>query len=350
MYRDLRQSIEQGMAGDNEGLVISLGEMNPISRLGKAFTFGPGKYVTLGGPGGVGKTSFALYRFIFIPILAYLKKQSRFDPYFIYHLTERQVRFMEAKLLAMLIYHGERLIYDVPTILQMSHKSKDLSDNDISIFDKYGSTLDKMLGHIYFHPGAASLLSMAEIQKTHLKRTAGSGKIVGHFTDHVNNITGEGMGEKQILSEHSDNMKMYRDEHNWFTFDISQFNREVENDYRVLKRGVRVKKSDWFGSSKFQMNCDLMLGILDPKDYDVNKYPCEEGVKDSFDMFQTTNDQGYNRFRALWIAKNNDGKASTYIPMAFAGESGVSSEMPPAGLMRSYDYAQVASGMFLPDR
>lgn len=345
MYKHLREKIEEGLAGDNEGLAISLGEMNGVSRLGKAFTFGGGKYVTLGGPGGVGKTSFTLYRFIFIPIWAFLKGLSKFNPYMIYHLTERQVRYAEAKILAMIIYHAEHLIYDVPTILQMSHKAKILNDSDLAIFDKYGGVLDKVLAHITFHQGAASLESMAEIQKTHLKLTTGKNLIVGHYTDHVNNITG--LSEKETLSAHSDTMKLYRDNHNWFCFDISQFNREVENDYRVLKRGVQVKKSDWFGSSKFQMNCDLMLGILDPKDYDVNQYPCKEGLKDKFDMFQTTNDKGYNRFRALWIAKNNDGTASTYIPMAFAGECGVSSEIQPAGALRTYDYEKIQTGMFL---
>lgn len=349
MYSRLREEIEKGIAGENLGLSVTLDqELAGISRLSRVFTFGRGKYITLGGPGGVGKTSFVLYRFMFIPIWAYVKKLSAFRPYFIYHLTERQVVFMEAKILAMVLYHAEKLIYDVPTILQMGHKTRELTDSDLALFDKYGPIVDKILGFITFHPGTASLDSMAEIQKTHLKLTAGKDVTVVHVTDHVNNLFQEGVGEREILNQHSDRMKLYRDDHQWLCIDISQFSREIENDYRTLKTGVRVKKSDWFGSSKFQMNCDLMLGLIDPKDYDVSKYPCKEsGDKQYFDLNETTNDLGYNRFRALWIAKNNDGSHSRYIPMAFAGECGISSELAKSMDLRSYDYEMIRNGLFI---
>lgn len=348
MYKQLREEIEKGIAGENIGLCVSLGtELAGFSRLSKIFTFGRGKYITLGGPGGVGKTSFVLYRFMFVPIWAYLKKMSALRPYFVYHLTERQVTYMRAKLLAMILYHAEQVIYDVPTMLQMGHKSRDLTDSDLALFDKYGPHLDKVLGFITFHPGTATLASMDEIQQTHLKLTAGKDLTVVHITDHVNNIVFEGGDERGTLNAHSDRMKLYRDDHHWLCIDISQFSREIENDYRTLKMGVKVKKSDWFGSSKFQMNCDLMLGIIDPRDYDVSKYVCKESGKDTFDLQQTTNNAGYNRFRALWIAKNNDGTHSRYIPIAFAGECGVSSEIAPAENLRTYDYEKIRSGMFL---
>lgn len=204
-----------------------------------------------------------------------------------------------------------------------------------------------MSRHIHWHVGPATLESTDLIQKDHLKATKGKDLLVGHFTDHVNNITQDGMSEKQILDQHSDRMKFYRDIHHWFCFDISQFSREIENDYRVLKRGVRVKKSDWFGSSKFQMNCDLMLGLVDPRDYDVNKYQCESGDKDYYDLFETTNERGFNRFRALWIAKNSDGMHSRYIPIAFAGESGISSELPVVYKVDSRMYEKIRSGLFI---
>lgn len=352
MYSELRTEVERGRAGDNVGIEITLtpkgeGEMSGYSRLARSFSFGPKKYVSLGAPGGVGKTSFTLYKFVFVPIWMYLKGLSKFNPYFIYHLTERQRVYAEAKILAMIIYHADKVIYDVPTMLQQGNRTRELNDDDLRRFDQYGKDLDKVLRHIHWHMGSATLESMDLIQKDHFQRVRGKDVLVGHFTDHVNNITQEGVGPKEILDTHSDRMKFYRDEHNWFCFDISQFSREIENDYRVLKRGVRVKKSDWFGSSKFQMNCDLMLGMVDPRDYDVNKYQCDSGDKEYYDMTETTNDYGYNRFRALWIAKNSDGMHSRYIPLAFAGECGVSSELPDAGDMDSRKYDKVRSGMFI---
>lgn len=349
MYSRLKQEIEKGIAGENVGLSVTLDlEMSGFSRLSRVFTFGRGKYITLGGPGGVGKTSFVLYRFMFVPIWAYLKKMSTLRPYFIYHLTERQVVFMEAKILAMILYHAENLIYDVPTILQMGHKTRELTDKDIALFDKYGPSVDKVLEFITFHVGTATLESMAAIQQTHLKVTAGKDLTVVHVTDHVNNIVFEGGDERGTLNKHSDQMKLFRDDHKWLCIDISQFSREIENDYRTLKTGVRVKKSDWFGSSKFQMNCDLMLGLIDPRDYDVSRYPCKEsGDKQYFELKETTNDWGYNRFRALWIAKNNDGAHGIYIPLAFAGECGVSSELPKSMDLKTYNYEKIRNGMFL---
>jgi hypothetical protein len=341
------ESIKKGLDGGNEGLAITLGgELSEVSRLSRLFTFGPKKYVTLGAPGGVGKTSFTLYRFIYIPIIQYLTGNSKFNPYLIYHLTERPLEYVLGKILSMHIYHQEGKIYDVATIYSMSHKQKDLGEEDRAVLRKHLPFLDKLEEHLFFHTGTATLEKTDLIQKDHLKRTSGKDLVVGHFTDHVNNIVQEGTSEREVLATHSDRMKYYRDIESWFCFDISQFNRDTENDYRVLKRGVRVKKSDWFGSSKFQMNCDLMLGLIDPKYYDVNKYKCEEGAKEHFDMDECTNASGYNRFRALWVAKNSDGKDSTYIPIAFAGENGVSSELPPAGEMTSRLYDIIKTGNF----
>lgn len=341
------ESIKKGLEGENDGLTITMGgELSEVSRLSRLFTFGPKKYVSLGAPGGVGKTSFTLYRFIYIPILQYLTGKSRFNPYLIYHLTERPLEYVLGKILSMHIYHQEGLIYDVATMYSMGHKERDLTESDKAILRKHLPFLDTLEPHLMFHTGTATLEKTDLIQKDHLKRTRGKDLVVGHFTDHVNNIVQEGTSEREVLATHSDRMKLYRDLENWFCFDISQFNRDTENDYRVLKRGVRVKKSDWFGSSKFQMNCDLMIGLIDPKYYDVDKYKCGESIKEHFDMDECTNDGGYNRFRALWIAKNSDGKDSTYIPMAFAGENGVSCELPAAADMTSHHYEAVKSGNF----
>ena len=352
------------------------------SRLGQHISIGRGRYVLVVGTPGSGKTAFLDTVFVLNTFLNW-KKFGGPKPYIIYRSMERPEKFKLAKWLAYLTFIDKGCIFDVPTILGLSNKKRDLTPDDISLLKSYEPVLEELLEIVELIPGTASPESVYE-RGTNVARGLGlvveaqqgkikvNGQIQGelnqkevvngvdrfysdmsfgriyegkyffpktdrtvyHITDHVGKVLKGSRTEREAINAHATIMgDVFRDIYGFCCFDVLQMNREIENTYRQVKTELTIKRSDIKGSSVPEENADTILGLLNPLKYDYNNY---EGYRIT-DM----NEGGDNNFRALLGIKNTYGIDDFVLGLCFYGAMGFIKELPRADEMTGYDYERV---------
>lgn len=353
------------------------------SRLGANISFGRSRYHLVVGPPGAGKTAFADTNFVLKPYL-YWYFHGGPKPYFIYHSMERPSMFKEVKWKAALLYYLDNYILDVPTILGLSNKKRDLTAKDKEMLAKYDGFLADMQSNCLdikdgakspkeIHDYAVSVaLQKGTLMEANEKSVIIKGRTVhefssyetkagikiyywdspfgriyagetvyqpsddtfiNHLTDHVGKVRGG--NEKKGIDEHATNMGELRDLYGFQNIDIIQLNREIWNANRRQKMELTITQADLKGSGVTAENADTIMGVLDPHSFEKAKFR-------GFNV-KAMAAEGAARFRALIVPKNTWGIGSFWLPLFFMGESGWTFELP-----EDADEQKIASGLWRP--
>jgi len=339
---EVKKLIQKGFNKELKFLTVQkTPHSDELAAINKVAPIMPGNYLSIGGTGGAGKSSYVNHYLVF-SLFKKWKRDGGIKPQWLYYFTERDPRVqLYAKFWAWLMYVDHGIVIDVPTLFQWPNKSRELGQQDMDLIDElepqvaelekmvtvHSSELlfDEMGNPIVDKKGKqkSKPLSLEAIQRLDDDFQREKGCQVIRILDHVNNVKQDGMGERQVLERASDHSKWVRDSNRgWLVCDLNQFNRDTSGSDRQLKMKMKVSRSDWFGSDKFYQNADWMLGLLDPSDYEASRLH-------GYRIQELSTPQGACRLRGAWIVKNSYGPKGASIPLFFQGESGVYLEVPP---------------------
>lgn len=320
MWDSTLDLIDKGYSGELEVFpVMKHPQKSELSILNRIAPCMPPTYLSVGGKGGSGKSAFVNQYFLFTALLQLRKQEHNFK--WLYYATERDPRVqIMGKMLAWMYYltHGEPM--SVATLFGWPNKSRDLSPTDYQYVKETMPRAKALLKDVAVIKGHRSIEEIKELDARFKKKYPDASVI--RILDHCSNIKSDS-GKKPLplleeISDHTANV--CRDEYGWFGIDVNQFNRTSDEQARRSGPPVIVP-ADWYGSSKFEMNTDLMVGVLDPvkagtkklMGYDVDDFRKEQG--------------GHCRLRGIYVVKNSYGPSPYEIPYLFQGECGAYYEL-----------------------
>jgi hypothetical protein len=286
-----------------------------LSSFGEKAIVGPGLYVTVGGPSGSGKSGFVNQYFVYNQFL-YWERNRDYDLRFLYYLTERGKKFFTLRAFSWFLYVLRGAEITIPMMVNAPNRKRDITKADLQLIDEVRPVVAELLSRMtIIDDSAPSLADMERYDKGFRDKYPDS-RII-RILDTANNTD-----EKDRVASISDQSRICRDQLNMFVLDVNQFNRSLEDTYRLMKMKIRVRKSDWYMSSKFDQNADLMIGLLNPNAYDTTRL---------FDYkVSNFNDpvDGHCRLRGAWCVKNSYGPDQFEFPLAFFGETSYFTEIP----------------------
>lgn len=385
MIEGVIEKMERAIRGEVVDLVLSddpyYGER---SKLGSKVALGPNRYFLMAGPPGNGKTAFVDSNFVIKPYL-YYRKHGGIDVSWIYRSMERSSDEKLAKWVCAILYYERGVVLSPATMFQRGNADRVLQPADIELVKEYRPFFEELARKIDIVDGATSpeeILNYAEsfaltngvklytegdyaIAETvegkeqiceldRIKDVAGvyrrycttrlgevqegkpryvneTGKLCVHVSDHIGKV---GDGTKLSIDTHSRYMAdTLRDFYGYAIIDIFQMNRDFENTYRQKNQKLMIKQSDIKGSNNPVENADTILGILNPRKYDVSSY---DGYLVN-DMVH----RGNPMFRLLFGVKNSFGTDPFVLGQYFVGECGWTKELPSPPDMTPDIYKQI---------
>lgn len=349
-----------------------------MARLNQHISIGKGRMNLITGPSGHGKTSYLDSVFVLSKWYHYYKFGGQ-KPYFVYHSMERPVVEKLAKWLAWFIFLETGIVFTPDTILSRANKERDLHDGDWKLFEGYIHLFDAFSECIEIIPGSKTpeeILDKATYTATQLgvlftthngslfyeyrgeKKKIGDftdaqteqhgpvklryidgrfGRIyeghtvyldktpdttVYHITDHLGKVDASGRGIFQASIDHANNAgNILRDVYKFCVFIVSQLNRDIFDTYRQKKTALTIRQSDIKNTGVVVENSDLVLGILNPLDF-------EAVYMAGYDATQLVGPKNQSLFRGLVVVKNSYGSEGLKLPYSFYGEMGFYRELP----------------------
>jgi len=306
-----------------------------LSKLGQMVPYGAGIYISVGGPSGCGKTAFVDHVYALLPLYMHWKHGIGKDIEICYFILERPLPYKIAKWSAWYMFVEHYMHIDVPIILNWYNKKRTMTPEEKEKLVEAQEFIKFLQDKVTIFHGPQTVESIWILTTNWLldkKRQKDSIKI--RFTDHVNDI--EGTRNLSIFDQHFLMAKKLRDEEGMGFVEVSQFNREIESEYRKENIGFSVKKSDWFGSSKVDQVADVMIGLLDPhkikKGTDTIGYEVDSFVDEMIPE---------SRYRSMKVVKNSYGGGLFNIGQAMLGEMGYFCDIPPPNLITETEYMAI---------
>lgn len=349
-----------------------------MARLNQYVNVGKERLVMVTGPSGHGKSSFVDSVFVLSKWYHYYKYGGQ-KPYFIYHSMERPKNEKLAKWLAWFIFLEKGIVYSPSTILSRSDKQRELHDGDYELFESYEPLFESFKDCIEIIPGSKTpeaILEHADYVATQLgtllftkkgklyyKYRGKIGEVgafsdeyveqrgpvqlryiegrfgrvyeghdvfidktpdttVYHITDHLGKVDETGRAKFQGTIDHANNAAdILRDVYKFGVILVSQLNRDIFDTYRQKKTSLTIRQSDIKNSGVSTENADLVLGVLNPLDFECIYMA-------NYDATQLIGPRNQNMFRGVVIIKNSYGTDNLKMPYAFYGEMGLYRELP----------------------
>lgn len=335
---NLLEQIDKGRKGENWGLPIGMPKLETLIDGVCQST-----YTLLFGGSGSGKTSFALYMYVYKPLVTY----PAFNYKVIIYSLEMRAEVLFAKLLSIYIFEHYKKVITIKDIMSRKRDTI-LSDEDYELVKEASEWLRTIESKIIIWDKALN----AKVFKSHLHRTLAKygtfsesenrviytpedpNAITVVMIDHIGLSTpSEGRtlkGEIDIISAIAAN---YRNRCLVSPLIISQVNREAQSMDRKKAGFEEFKRSDVKDSSNLEQDCDLMIGIFDPNREKLNTYR-EYSVAPIAQVL-----------RGLILLKNRYDCGDAMVGTAFYGQCGVVTELPsPRDIS---DYSLYATPMWL---
>lgn len=322
------------------------------AKLARYIPFSKKMYFVFMGFSGSGKTACVDGTFLIDPYDT-MKKMNMptTDIKWVYRSMERPEEYKRAKWVAYKIFKDHKILIDVPTILNFTNKSRDLTDDDIDLIKSYDDYFNELNEHLYFIGGndtTQGILNTAiniankygKLHKTEhgvYYEPDNPNRIVIHITDFLQKIKrSSGQTKKTVIDDHSLNMAaILRDVYGWLVVDVAQTNRALGNAARFNPDQAHdIGPEDLKDSSDPYDHADVVLGLVNPNKLGFNNYL-------GYNIPKTINAAGYSRFRGIKIVKNSYGADDVAMGYAFAGECGFLTELPHHSHMTDDLYTKV---------
>ena len=334
------QLVDEGREGHNIGLSTGSAKLDLY-----ADGYLPGVSFLIGGASGTGKTTFTLYRYVYCPLVSYLRGECQErDPHwkmFSLEMTRSQVY---AKLVSMYIFdnYGVELRFK-----QIFSRGKDciLSDEEYELLTKCKDFIKILDERLSFFEGSLNEATYLKEMNEELEKwgTFEDGRyipdnphmILGVVIDHMTLIkASNGRSKKEEIDAISrDSVQIRNNTKIVSPIMISQFNRNSNGQER-MKQGLQDPSiEDYKDSGSLVEDSMVVIGLFSPHKYKLSTYK-KYNIK--------TLEQC---FIGVFILKSRFGASDMMIPTGFYGDCSHYADLPkPENI---YDYEKYTSPNWL---
>ena len=326
--------VDEGREGHNIGLSVGLKKLD-------WFIDGwlPGTSYLLGGGSGTGKSTAALYLFVYQPLIHFMKGENiERDPYWFLFSLEMTQPQIYAKLVSMYIYDtfGIELRFK-----QIFSRGKDcmLTDEEYEIIKKCDSFLDILDERLMFYEGTLTeAVYLREINKVLRKfgkwneegtkyTPNNPQQILGILVDHFTLVkASNGRSKKDEIDAISRDSVTLRNVTGIISnVHIAQFNRSSGSDER-LKQGMQDPTSnDFKDSGSLYEDSQIVLAVHSPHKFKLTTYR-KYNIKELEQIFI-----------GLFLLKSRFGTSDIMILVGFYGDCSHYVELPRPDQIADYE-------------
>lgn len=326
--------VEEGRKGNNVGMPIGSPKMEKFmdGYLG-------GTSYLIGGASGSGKSTKALYSFIYCPLIAFLENPefSNRDPHWLIFCLEMTKEQLYAKLVSMYIFdkYHKQLRFK-----QIFSRGKDciLSDEDFELLKNCSDFIDVLDERLACVTGGLNEAKYVKIVKEYLSRFGtwnddGSytpdnpQQIIGGKIDHCSLVqASNGRTKKEEMDAISRDSVFFRNTTKIFSpIHISQFNRGSRSDERLKQSAQEPNEADFKDSGAIYEDAQVVFAIYSPHKYrqsSFHKYKIQNALEQCF--------------IAEYCLKTRFGTSDFWVPFGFYGDCSHYHELPRPDEI--YDY------------
>ena len=317
------QLVDEGREGHNIGLSTGSAKLDLY-----ADGYLPGVSFLIGGASGTGKTTFTLYRYVYCPLVAYLRGECQErDPHwkmFSLEMTRSQVY---AKLVSMYIFdnYGVELRFK-----QIFSRGKDcvLSDEEYELLVKSSEFIKILDERLSFYEGSLTeAVYLKEVNEELLKwGKFENGKYIpnnpnmflGIMIDHMTLVKASGGRTKkdEIDAISRDSVQIRNNTKIVSPIMISQFNRNSNSQER-MKQGLQdPSMEDYKDSGALLEDSQVAIGLFSPHKYKLSTYK-----KYNIKILEQC-------FIGVFILKSRFGSSDLMIPTGFYGDCSHYADLP----------------------
>ena len=317
------QLVDEGREGHNIGLSTGSAKLDLY-----ADGYLPGVSFLIGGASGTGKTTFTLYRYVYCPLVAYLRGECQErDPHwkmFSLEMTRSQVY---AKLVSMYIFDnfGVELRFK-----QIFSRGKDciLSDEEYELLTKCKDFIKILDERLSFFEGSLNEATYLKEMNEELEKwgTFEDGRyipnnphmILGVVIDHMTLIkASNGRSKKEEIDAISrDSVQIRNNTKIVSPIMISQFNRNSNGQER-MKQGLQDPSiEDYKDSGSLVEDSMVVIGLFSPHKYKLSTYK-----KYNIKILEQC-------FIGVFILKSRFGSSDLMIPTGFYGDCSHYADLP----------------------
>lgn len=333
------QQIKKGRLGENWGLPMGLpkleGVMGGVTQKTYSLVFGST---------GSGKTSFALYAYIYKPIMENINNEN-FK--IIYYSLELSAETLLVKLLTIYLWEKFGVELSYKEVLSMK-RGEVLSDEHyelvvesikwlerieeiITIYDR-SLTADRMYAHLLNELGKYGEFEETETRK--LYHPNNKNQIILVVIDHIALIRKDkGRSKKEEIDLASNYLVTLRNRCLISPLIIMQMNRGASSMDRRNANFQEPQLDDIKDSGGPSEDAEVVLAVFHPHREKLVSY---KGYKIKNVM--------ENSFRAIVVLKNRFGDTDVSVGMGFYGKSGIWKELPKAEKINDYEPYMTLTG------
>jgi len=354
-FKRLRQAINDGMEGKNEG--ASMG----FHRLDKYLSLRKRIYSLIFGATGSGKSAFVHSAYILHPF-EWMKSdlnKSGIKLKFILFSMERSKLYTQAKWMSRRIFLMHGVVVPVAKLLgwweeKLTHDESDLVDEQEDYFNELAEYCD-------IYEGNRSPADIFRILKEYAEANGREEDINEHKKIYIANnekevvipigdhlgltkLTKQVNSKKEAIDKVSEHFQYFRDFHGYSPVAVSQLTRNLNNPLYAKQDAFEPSLDDVKESGRPGEDSDCVVSLFDPIRYKTND-PSFGDVSKFVNM-----ETGAKFFRSIKILKNTYGEDDVRFGMAFHGAIGAFAELPKSKHVREFwtnnDYNLITSGKY----
>jgi len=330
VWDNLKKEIDRGKKGYNVGLTMGFDRLTD-----HVCNIQQGRYDTIGGATGTGKTALVDSAYVFHPY-DYIRTHGSFYNFeIIYYSLEIEPTVKLAKFVARKIWEDHNILTNINQIYSKgNHK---VPKKVLDILDSYEEYFDEMQEKTLFF---RSSMSPNYLYKDLMDYAEARGKFIRNkdniviqyipkdpflitlvIIDHIGLIEGnrEDQGNKKKAIDRASKILVYfRNMCKFSPVVVSQFNRGIEGMDRKENDTQEPQLSDFKDTGATQEDANTVMALFHPFKYGMEKHR-------GYPIMQLQ-----RRYRSNHILKNRDGMDGLVVGMHFLGEVGKFKELPPA--------------------
>jgi len=330
-YENLKDSINEGIKGKNEGLLTGFERLDNYISLKKKMLIS-----VIGSPGS-GKSAFTNLAFLINPFEDNFKT-NKVKLKIILFSMERSIVFSFAKWTCLKIFQEQGIDLDIGTLLGW-YRNKKLTPNQYQYVEMYQPYFENLEQVLDIYEGQRSPNDIFRIVKTYAEQN-GEEKTIDEFkkryvpkdpNEHVIVLV-DHLGltkpvkdyptKKQAIDRVVEHLQYFRDYLGYTCVAVSQLNRDLSNPLYKKMDSFEPHLDNIKETGNLAEASDVVLSLFDPIRYNTT----DKNYGD-VEIFRSPLN-GHKYFRSVAILKNSYGIDGASIGTVFMGQNGLFKELP----------------------
>jgi hypothetical protein len=349
----LKQEIEDGLEGKNNGLSMGFNRLNKYIGIRK-------RIMTLVfGASGSGKTAYVHSAYILNPYDHYMKTKAKSGIKFkvILFSMERSKVYIIAKWLSRKIFLDTGNL--IPIQKMLGWWETKLTKEEHKLILEFEWYINELLEVVDIIEGAQNPTAIYKYVKNYAEENGkfeqkdeytkvyipnNPNEIVIIIEDHLGLTKLEkGMSsKKEAIDKVSEYNQWFRDVLGYSPVPVSQLTRNLSNPAFQKMDSFEPTIDDIKESGRPGEDSDVVISIFDPSRFKTNdvSYNAQKFIDTS---------NGANYFRSIKILKNTYGEDSIRCGMGFQGATGIFKELPKSKEMDNFEFESLFNGSYFLD-